>query len=335
MTELIKGIYRLKIPLSIEIKGNTFGYVNTYLILGNSGYLIVDPGMNTDNALAALKNQLAEIGADFKDISRIVVSHFHPDHGGIVGTLQQLTRAKFLIHSLENYFTYSENPQAANPLQKMSELLRENGAPVEKLSKAHMVLMKLNEFVAPVHPDVLLQGGEIISTGIFTFQVLWTPGHSPGHICLYEKDKKILLSGDHILPTITPNIGLHNRSDANPLDDYIHSLNILKPLDVDIILPAHENPFTGLTTRIDELTQHYEKRKADILTTITTSPKTAYQICEGITWQKDVGGTSWHRLSSFDKRLAVMETLAHLKSMHIDGKVEKFSRDSILYYKAI
>ena len=189
------------------------------------------------------------------------------------------------------------------------------------------------KFVFTALPDITLPGSETVSTGLFSFKVLWTPGHSPGHISLYEPTQKILISGDNILPNITPHIGLHPQSTNNPVGDYLNSLNALKQLDVNLVLPGHENPFAGLQPRIEELIQHHKQRNSEILATIKVNPKTAYQISTEITWMSDIKGIGWQDLAPWDKRMAVTETLAHLELMRVDGKIDKFFRDGIIYYQ--
>ncbi|MDD5703415.1 MAG: MBL fold metallo-hydrolase, partial [Dehalococcoidales bacterium] len=190
----------------------------------------------------------------------------------------------------------------------------------------------LAKFVATAPPDVILHGGETISTGVFSFKVFFTPGHSPGHICLYEPDKKILLSGDHILPNITPHIGLHPQSGRNPLGDYINSLEGLKQLDTELVLPGHEITFTGLKQRIDKIIQHHQQRSSNILDKIKDEPKSAYQVATAMTWLSDKDGASWQKLEKWEKRSALLETLSHLEFMRFEGKAEKITRDSIIYY---
>jgi glyoxylase-like metal-dependent hydrolase (beta-lactamase superfamily II) len=186
------------------------------------------------------------------------------------------------------------------------------------------------QYVVPTLPDVTLHGGETITTGMFSFRVLWTPGHSSGHICLYEPDKKILISGDHILPTITPNVSMHTQSMENPLGRYLDSLNDIKQLDIELVLPGHEKPFTQLRRRIDEIIQHHEQRNEEILETIKGEPRTASRIAEGITWE--ISG-SWQDLPVFHQRIAIFETLAHLELMTLNGQISKIPRDGVIYYR--
>ena len=329
MTEVIPGIHQLKLPMP----QGPLKYINAYLVQGDNGYLLVDTGWNTDETLDSLKKQLAEIGINIKDISQIVLTHIHPDHYGLVGKLKQLSRAEIALHHLEKDLIESRYINTDNLLQQTSQLLHANGVPPAESSELQTASMGMIKFIAPTLPDVTFRGDETISTGIFTFQILWTPGHSPGHICLYEPTKKALLSGDHILPTISPHIGLHPQSSDNPLGDYINSLNTVKQLDVKLILPGHEDPFTELAARVEKLIQHHKQRNSKILALLGAKPKTAYQISAGMTWLSDIDGVSWQNLSSWNKRLAISETMAHLESMRIGGKVDRFFQNGTIYYQ--
>jgi len=307
-------------------------YINAYLVQGDNGYLLVDTGWNTEEAFDSLKKQLAAIGINIKDISQIVLTHIHPDHYGLVGKLKRLSRAEIALHYLEKDLIKSRYINTDNLLQQIARLLHTNGVPPAESSELQTASMGMLKFIAPTLPDVTFHGGETIPTGVFTFQVLWTPGHSPGHICLYEPTKKALLSGDHILPTISPHIGLHPQSSDNPLGDYIDSLNTVKQLDANLILPGHEDPFTDLAARIEKLIQHHKQRNSKILALIKAKPKTAYQISAGMTWLSDKNGVNWQNLSPWNKRLAISETMAHLETMRIGRKVDKFLRNGTVYY---
>lgn len=331
MTEVIPGIYNLKLPLPEP--ATVLGHLNTYLIQGDDGYLLVDTGWNNAETFDSLKKQLDEIGIKVEDINRIVVTHIHPDHYGLAGRLKQLSGAEITIHQREKNLIESRYINMDELLQQIARWLHKHGVSQDELPDLQIASVGMAKFVSPTLPDVILHGGETISTGTFTLQVLWTPGHSPGHICLYEPTKKILLSGDHILPTITPNIGLHPQSGANPLGDYIKSLNTIKQLDVNLVLPGHETPFNNLGERIEGLIRHHKQRNSKILAKIKSEPKTAYQIARGMIWIPDKGGVRWQKLSPLDRRLALLETVAHIESMRIEGRINRFSKDSIIYYQ--
>jgi glyoxylase-like metal-dependent hydrolase (beta-lactamase superfamily II) len=331
--EFLPGIFihRLRLP----IPNSPLEYVNAYVVDGDrdNGALLVDTGWNTEEAFDALKKQLVEIGISGEDISQMVVTHAHPDHYGLAGELKHLYGARLALHHLEKDFIESRYINMDELIQEIGRWLHRNGAPPDELSKLQTASLPMLKFVTPVLPDVTLYGGETITTGYFNFQVLWTPGHAPGHICLYEPDKKILFSGDHILPTITPHVGLHPQSSGNPLGDYLDSLNRLKQLDVKLVLPGHEHPFTNFKPRIEEIIQHHKQRNSEILSALNANTKTAYQIATEITWMHDVIGVSWDKLDSWDKRMAVLETLSHLEAMRATGKLDKFTKDDIIYYR--
>lgn len=328
MTEVTPGIHWLKLPITLPESPPT--HVNAYLVQGDRGYLLIDTGWNTDETLDSLRKYLTGIGADIRDISQIVVTHVHPDHYGLAGRVKRMSGAVLALNDIEKGFIESRYINMDTLLEQTSNWLGINGVPTDELADIRNATVGLEQLVVPIYPDVTLHGGETISIGAFTFQVLLTPGHSSGHVCLYEPKKKVLISGDHILPTITPNIGSHPQSIANPLSQYLNSLNDLKQLDVGLILPGHESPFTKLKPRIDELIRHHEQRNLEILTAVKNQAKTAYQIAREITWGVTA---SWQDMPLFHKRLAISETLAHLELMTINGQIGKLSKDGMIYYR--
>ncbi len=329
MIEVTPGIFHLSLP----IPNTALNHVNTYLVQGEGEYLLIDTGWGTPQALDYLKDQLAEIGVRFEDISQIVVTHIHPDHYGLAGRLKQRSQAKFALHHLEKDLIVSRYIDMDKLLHQLTQWLHINGVPANELSQLRAASVEMTKFVTPIMPDITLHGGETITIGSFNFQVLWTPGHSPGHISLYEPERKVLVSGDHILPTITPNIGLHPQSSPDPLDDYLNSLESMKQLEVSWVLPGHEHLFTDLRQRIEQLFRHHEERNSEILVALDTKPKPAYQVATEITWKGDTGGANWDKLDPWDKRIAVLETMSHLEAMRAARKLDRFVRDDIIYYR--
>jgi glyoxylase-like metal-dependent hydrolase (beta-lactamase superfamily II) len=333
MTEIIPNIYRLQLPLP----NNPLGYVNTYLVQGDNGCLLIDTGWNNEPTLSSLKTQLAEIGANLENISQIVATHIHPDHYGLASRLKQLSGAKIALHYLERDLIESYN-DIDKLIQQGVQMALTNGMPADMLSQLLTQMRatqpEMMEFAPLVLPDVTLRGGEATSVGSFTFKVLWTPGHSPGHICLHEPNKEILISGDHILPDTNTDVGLEPNFSPNPLDDYLNSLNEIKQFKVNLVLPGHGHPFTGLQQRIEELIRNHKQRSSEIMETVKLEAKTAYQISSELTWMTNMNQVSWQDLPPWAARLALLKTLAHLESMSFGGKVDKFFKDSIIYYQA-
>jgi len=328
MNEVVPGAYRIELPLIYE--DPLFRHVNAYLFSGDNGYLLVDTGWNDEKAFVSLKNQLAEGGIDIRDISRIVVTHIHPDHYGMAGRLKSASGATFFLHSIEQNLIEPLYIHKDKFHRHTADWLHRNGVPPKELLEIQKYTGDTSQFVIPTSPDVSLHGGEHISTGTFNFTVIWTPGHSEGHICLYEPAKKILISGDHILPTITPHVGLHPESTGNPLKAYFASLKEIASLDIDLILPGHESPFTAARTTIEKIIQHYRQTEAEVLPMLAAKPQTAYQVCCGMTW---TGTTDWQNLTSLQKRLAIARSIAQMELLVINGNARKFSQNSIIYYQ--
>ncbi len=327
MSEIYPGIHWLKLPITMEQSDLT--HVNVYLIKGNKGYLLVDSGWNTDESFSTFHNYLLKHDIGFQDIKQILVTHVHPDHYGMAGRIKQLSGAKIMMHHIEKDYIRPRYIDMSELLNLTDKQLLANGAPEKEREVLRDATLGLENFIVPTPPDTILHDGETIKTGIFNFRVIWSPGHSSGHICLYEPEQKVLLSGDHILPKITPNVGLHPQSIENPLGRYIASLEEIRKLDIELTLPGHDQPFTNLKARIDEIIYHHNQRNMEILKTLALGAKTAYKIAQEITWGNNSG---WNALPPFHQRMAVFETLAHLEMMAAENRVDKLSRKGVIYY---
>jgi glyoxylase-like metal-dependent hydrolase (beta-lactamase superfamily II) len=327
MPEIIPGIHWIKMPLDLE--ESTLQHINVYLIEGEKGWLLVDSGWNTDESFSTLHNYLIKIGAGFEDIKQIVVTHVHPDHYGMAGRLKKLSGATLGMHYIEKDFIAPRYISMDELLIQTDRLLIASGMPHHIAGNLRDATLDLEQYIVPTPPDIVLHDGDTIATGKFTFRVIWTPGHSSGHICLYEPEQKILLSGDHILPKITPNISLNPQSIENPLGRYLKSLQEIKQLDVKLTLPGHDRPFSQLKPRIDEIIRHHDQRNLEILEAIESGARTPYQIAQKISWGDH---NDWRDLPPFHQRMAVFETLAHLEMLAVESRVNKLPRRGITYY---
>ncbi|MEE8470370.1 MAG: MBL fold metallo-hydrolase [Dehalococcoidia bacterium] len=330
MMEIIPGIFQFRLPIpaaASDRAGEMVGETNVYLIRGNNGWLLVDAGWDDPGNLKTFEKELKEMHVEFKDISRIVITHFHYDHFGLAGKLKKLSGAELALHEKEQAFIELVGAKAEQTLKETRDWLHCNGVPEGELPDI--------SFAAELgSPDLLLSGCERISTGLFDFEVLWTPGHSPGHICLYEREKRLLISGDHMLEEITPEVGTAPLQHLNPLADYLSCLENLRELEVELVLPAHGRPFTHFQRRTDELIEHHRNRKESILQLLRDGPMKAYAIAAKVVWIPQAGGVLWENLDSLNRRLALLETWAHLRLLEDEGKVTKFARDSFLFYCA-
>jgi glyoxylase-like metal-dependent hydrolase (beta-lactamase superfamily II) len=327
--EIVAGVHQLKVPMP----DNPLGYLNCYLVQGKEGWLMVDTGWNTEEAFDALQKGVRDLGLSLTDIATIVITHVHPDHFGLAGKIKQVSpKTELLVHQWESSMIESRYMRMAGLLEEVSGMMRRYGVPPLNLSALESASMPALRFVTVTLPDRVLYGGEIISTGVFELEVIWTPGHSPGHVCLYEPVNRLLFCGDHILLDISSNVSYNVQTGDNPLGDYIGALHKLENLPVTTALPAHGNIFTDVPGRIKQILEHHHQRIAEIRKTITGGPRTAWEISPQVTW--DIGATGWAQLPPLQKRMAVMETIAHLEYMRWEGSVQKIVQDGLVTYLA-
>jgi glyoxylase-like metal-dependent hydrolase (beta-lactamase superfamily II) len=328
--ELLPGLHQIKLPL----KDSPLGWVNGYLIAGDAGYTLVDCGWDTPDVLDALREAIDALGVSFDAIRTLVVTHNHPDHYGLAGRLVQLAGCGLLMHHLDKIHVQTRYATTDGLLQEMSDWLRLNGCPANSLHEMTHASMSIIERVNIAMPDIEVNGGEHVDTGRYDFEIIWTPGHSEGHICLYEAQRGLLISGDHVLDPITPNIGLHAQSMGNPLADYIDSLERVRELDCERVLPAHGEPFLGLRRRVDELLAHHDQRTAEMVAIIAAhGPASAYSIAAHMQWGRR--GTTWAQLQMFQQRMAVTEVLAHLELLRSRRQLRKVIRDNTVEYAVV
>lgn len=327
MTEIIPGIHWLKLPVTLE--GSSLTHINAYLIQGDKGYLLVDAGWNTDATFSLLHNYLVKNNLGFEDIAQIVITHAHPDHYGMAGRVARLSGAPVAMHPMEQAVIEPRYVHMDELLNETDEMLTANGVPHEEMVNLRDATKGLEQYIFVKQPDKLLRESDTVTTGDFNFQVIWTPGHASGHICLYEPARRLLLSGDHILPKITPNISVNPQSIENPLGRYLDSLARIRKLDIETVLPGHDQPFKDVKKRIDELTRHHEWRNAEILATIETKPLTAYDVAEKIGWGQKA---SFSDLPYFHRRMAVFETLAHLEMMAAEGRLDRYPKQGLIRF---
>lgn len=321
--EIAPGIHKIKVP----IPDNPLENLNAYLVEGREGWLMIDTGWYTRESLNCLKGGLKDAGLDLSDIATIIITHIHPDHFGLAGRIKELSpRTKLIMHRWEADLIESRYIKFSDLHEKMGDFLLRHG--VSRMTEMDRASMPSLEFVKVTYPDRTVFGGEIIRTGMYDLEVVWTPGHSIGHICLYEPQNQFLFAGDHILPHITPAIGFHVQSGDNPLGDYLYTLHKIEHLTVKKILPAHEDVFEDLRGRIAGIEKHHQDRNDEIMMTILKKPLTAYEISPQIKWNV----SAWDDLSPFHKRLAVMETIAHLEYLKWEGKVQRNIEAGVFKY---
>jgi glyoxylase-like metal-dependent hydrolase (beta-lactamase superfamily II) len=315
--EIRPNLYRLEIPLP----DNPLKYVNSYVIKGDGQCLIVDTGLNRDECYEAMMDGLNDLNVDLAQ-ARFFITHLHADHFGLV--------ARLATDPGQVYFSRPETEiiESWSGWEPMIEYAARNGFPEDQLRealKAHPGFKYSSKWV----PDMrIIEDGETIEMGDYVFTCVWTPGHSTGHICLYEEREKILLAGDHILGDITPNIQCWSDGDNNLLD-YMKSLDKVAALDVDLVLPGHRTLIPDMYGRIEELRVHHKKRLDEIIAILRNGPRTAFDTASVMKW--DLNG-SWSEFPLAQKWFATAEATAHLRYLEDDGSIQREESSGRIVY---
>lgn len=309
------GLWSIPVP----IPDNPLRYVLVYALELDSGVAIVDAGWNTDDAWEALCGGLAEAGGSISDVRAVLVTHIHPDHYGLAGRVRETSGAWIALHPEDAAMLQGRYVDVDDLLGRMCSLLEDAGVPEVKLPDLNMASMMIRSQVTMAEPDVLLEDGREVELPGWDLKCIWTPGHSPGHVCFASESRRLLMSGDHVLPRITPNIGVHTQQFPNPLGDFLESLLKVHDLPADEVLPAHEYRFAGLGARIDEIITHHADRLAAIERLLAKGPgATAWELALGLSWSRP-----WEQIPDFMQRAAVGETLAHIVLLENHQRVRR------------
>ena len=269
--------------------------------------------MHTPEAEQTLAAGLGEVGLRMRDLKRAFITHLHPDHMGMAGSLEQ-AGVGVVMHR-------PEIDAAARVWSKEHELIDaaysffvRHGMPPDVDEGMRQAWIAMGSRVDPVTALVAADDGDEIDLGARITRMRWTPGHTDYHAVLVDEPNGVLFAGDHVLPRITSNISLYPYSRDDPLGDYLDSLGNMRHLPVTRVLPAHGEPFDDLAGRIDELLAHHEARLDTILTALGSRQRAAYDIAREI----------FPVLRSpHEERFALAETLAHLRHLERVGRVSE------------
>jgi glyoxylase-like metal-dependent hydrolase (beta-lactamase superfamily II) len=213
------------------------------------------------------------------------------------------------------------HPETAQARKR--DTYREHGVPRDVLPNYADTLVGWMPYLhSVVEASTRLHGGEILSIGKRQWEVLHTPGHSLGHVCLWSPTDKLLLSGDHLLPAVTPPVIFERGFDKDPLRSYLGSLKLVAERDPALVMPGHGRAFADGRRRVDAITRNKQRRLDAINTMIRHHPCTVHEIAE-----EQVANT----LLTFQRSLALSETLAHLAYLQWQGLIARRTREDGIY----
>jgi glyoxylase-like metal-dependent hydrolase (beta-lactamase superfamily II) len=308
--EVMPNIFQIKIPLP----GDPLGAVNAYLIRGGGRNLLIDTGYNRPECKASLLADLARLGLDFSRLE-LLITHMHGDHAGLAYELVK-GNCRLPVYGSESDAGLLQGVLTDAYWQAQGSAFIANGFPPADMELQSDHIRSLFSG-GEIHFQYMAEG-DILEAGGYRFTCVLTPGHTHGHLCLYEADCRCLISGDHILPGISPTITAW-RETGNPLDEYFQSLEKVKKLAVDLVLPGHRGVFQDCRGRIAELERHHRDRLAEVLEIMQKGALSAYRVAGLMSW--NTKGNSWDQLPAFHRYFATGEALAHLKYLAQEKKI--------------
>ncbi|HEY5015500.1 MAG TPA: MBL fold metallo-hydrolase [Streptosporangiaceae bacterium] len=311
--EVTSGVWSVPVP----IPDSPLRYVLTYLIEHRSGFLMVDPGWDHPDSWRALTAGLESCGIPLTAITAVVITHVHPDHHGLSRAVREQTGAWIGMHEREDAFL-ADHADWALLQDGLRQYLRWCGAPPEHLADLAGQRAGRPQPGPMARADRLIGHGDLIDVPGLALRAVWTPGHSPGHLCFHDETRGLLLTGDHVLPRITPNISAYDMT-SSPLDDYLRSLAALRGMEPGEVLPAHEYRFADLDGRLADLAAHHEERLTEITEVLSSARagQSAWQVAAQISWSRP-----WDQLRGFPRQAALGEVVAHLRHLQLQGWAE-------------
>ncbi len=331
VVEIASGVLRIQLP----VRFTGLGHVNMYVVEDGDGATVIDPGLPTRSSWRAVKGGMHEAGIPLRRVHSVLVTHSHPDHFGGVQRLLNASQAVMVAHA--RYRTWwrphghvdaddiGEEGQATERRARSGVYPWHDPAKARGWRGALSALGPKNFFLGSMRspaPDRRVEDGEVIRLGGRDWIGVHTPGHTGDHICLLDAEAGTLITGDHVLPTITPHVAALGAG-PDPLGTYLASLDKVAKLDVERALPAHGQPFGEVAMRVEEIRRHHQKRLRQLAEAAAElGPATVEQYSRQIYPPRLWG------------YLAESETYAHLIHLQALGRAERVGPGGIHFLVA-
>ncbi|WP_087973426.1 MBL fold metallo-hydrolase [Oceanobacillus rekensis] len=286
--------------------------VNSYLIKGDAGYTVIDTGLYSKEALETWKTVL-DSGIV---VEKVVLTHTHQDHIGLAKWFQETVNVPIFVAKLGYEEMLKGRKTDARGI-KLKELLIKHGGP--KFPNH----MKDDSFIYDFEPDGFFEENDVLKLGNDRYETIWTPGHAPDHYCFYQREKRVMMVGDHILKNISPVIGLWTGEELNPLKEYYQSLAKIKDYPAEIVLTGHGENDLNLDNRVQEIKERHDYRLKQLLEHVNDQEKTANDLCEEIYDRS----TAYSFISPF---MATLTRLIYLESI---GEIHRREENGKVFFK--
>jgi len=314
-------LHTITLPTPFDV-----GPINVYLLEGPE-LTLVDTGARTSRTMEALRLGLDALGYQVRDIRQIIVTHAHADHFGMAAQIVAESGARVVTHRRNLYWLTDFRNEWVRRYDFYDQVFAESGLPQELRQAVRIAGEATARYAESVPVFRLLDEGDVLELDGAPWQVLFTPGHAGGLICLYEPRRRLLLCSDHLIKHITSNPLLEPpaRDETvrrRSLVEYLASLRRVAELAVDLALPSHGEPIADHRALIEERFGFHRARQERIMALLGNGGKTAYSIAQEL----------WPELTPLNTFLALSEVIGHMDVLEDEGRVSLVRRDGLLFY---
>ncbi|MGH7865945.1 MAG: MBL fold metallo-hydrolase [Candidatus Binataceae bacterium] len=326
IVEVHPGIYEIFLPLPMRPT-----IINVWLVDCHGKWALIDTGMNSPESVATLEEAFGHLGLKIEDLDVLIGTHHHIDHFGASSEIHRRSGATTYLHPLEaeragRMLMFGRIGPGDRPESRA--FFESHGFPVDQFPTAGMRpgWMGTSMYNPVTHPDHTIEDGDVLEIGDRKFEAVWTPGHTPGHNVIYLRKEKVMIVGDHLLPKITPHVGIYPDSPGNPLGDFLKSQLKVQKFDVELVLPAHGGVYKDHRHRANQIIEHHRYREAEMLDLVKHKPQTAFEVASQVFGDED--------RPIFHIMAATFETLAHLEYSHLNGRARKTENNGRILFQA-
>ncbi len=306
---VLPGVFRLRLPLPWP----GVPHCNAWAVAAGDGVVLFDTGMHQPDSIVQLERALAMCGLQIEDVRLVVCTHAHSDHYGQAATIVQRAGCELWMHpNHEHMSRWAQDPDAA--LARRLEVARQSGVPEEPLRRYAAERAKNREsgIAAAIEPDRPLLPGVIVHTDLGPWSVHETPGHAPSHVCLFQAERRLLISGDHLLGRIS--LFFDYGYTPDPVGEFMHSLDVVERLHARLCLPGHGRTFADVHAHIQGNRELVRERLDQTLTAIGEGdPPTAFELIPRI----------YGDLSPLNAQWLLTETLSFLRHLEVAGVAKR------------
>ena len=302
---ILPGLWRLRLPLPLE----GVPHCNAWAVARHGGIALVDTGMYHSDSMTDLERALDDVGLALGQVNLVLITHAHPDHWGQAGPVRDRAGCEVWMHPNYSHATaLLEDPAAA--LQRRLEIGRQGGVSAAALERYVERIKEMGSGVAAlIEPDHELTNGVVVNTDLGDWRVYETPGHAPSHVCFFQPERRLLISGDHLLGRLS--LYFDYGYSPDPVGEFLHSLGVIEPLNARLCLSGHGRTFTDVRAHIDANRELVAGNLQAVRKALERAPSTARELVDAIfEGPLTPARTAWR----------MTETLCYLRHLEVTGR---------------